>query len=228
MKRYWNLTEKERAGMADDAVTALEKVELMENGCVPLKEPVYEKVDEVKVETHRYYRPSLVSGYAYELDFVFETEEEASLAATLHPFHLDRDYKSDTKYIGDQCAISITIVALPMKNDMERVKARMIDSQGARVRNGKMREQYDAEVEKQSNILVRMREDRNLCRGKVAVTLRVLETYDEYLRLSDGESKVAQKFLAKAYPAEQVEEAFLWHDRKDLATEAKLIREEGV
>lgn len=210
MKTYWDLSEKERAELTAEQLTALEALELMEVGvlrCDPLvllDEPVMPKPDR---------RGFVLKGE----DVVFDTIEVARAsieggAGRLQHKYLADDYRQPVRWlkpISGHDERTVEEVAYYSEASFLEAQTSMAIAAAARKENDRRREQHQKDWTAQSDALTRLRDDHRTCCLTGERMKRVLSTLAEYEQMA-GSRDVAMSFLDKAFTAGDIEKAMQW------------------
>lgn len=223
MKTYWDLTEKQRAALSRDEVTAFEALELMGAGVLPLA-PLVLDVEPVCDDppTKTVYR---VRSNGHSFDCAFATMEDAQAFLALNPVKCEHSYLAScytqavdyTVPLGktEIVAVDLTTEALftMQRADMEKRAA-------VKKENTKREREHKDSAEKRSKALEGMWDDYYRCQGLGRNHDRVVETFHEYTRLTGGDSALAGKFLLKVFGRTEILAADEWTGVKiDLPSE---------
>lgn len=213
MIRYWDHSDKERAGFSGDDIHKFLVVELMEKGIVKVKAPELEDVEDITIPTTQYYGIERSGGYSHQdmgLAFASVSDAEAFLAFGVRA--IDRGYGTAGK----------TEHAIPLRDP--RIVPKMLPSEGAVLDNKEACERADATIErnkeksKEYNTSLKaaseasedMWSDWQRCCGLDCKYKEINATFDEYLGICDGNEESATVFLLKAYDEDTVKEARSW------------------
>lgn len=208
MKRYFDYSEKERSEMTAETVDSLMARELMEAGVVAPKPPVLEDVPRFEATKTRVYR--VKAGYSYLHGFAFRTLEDAEAFTRLSVVDIESGYPSDLTYFKHFDKLGIEPEDVLDQAEFVRVKETAEKAKSIKTANEKATSDYNAECKASRDITEGVWSDWRECREKAARIARIQRTFDEYLNLCDGQGALASRFLAKAYTAEQLQEADEW------------------
>lgn len=202
-ERYWDISEKERAGLTREQVEAMLAYELMEQGVARPVTPTYEKTTEVELEGRNYY---VISPFTV----VFETQEQVDAFLKLRPLTESYEYRAgyDTKYAkyGD---MSVSTKKLYNEADVLNSLPILEENKAIKERNERIKRVYEKACEAMREATSRVWEDWTECRNKMSTCTEIRRTYEEYVTLS-GDPQVALKFLSKVYSSEDIEQARVW------------------
>lgn len=213
MKRYWDMDEAERAALSAEQVQDLLVVELMERGVLRPEEPELEDIEEPELETQRVYE--LSRRYQAGPDLVFRSAEDAQRVVELLAEVGAQSLTSRFPTYGLE-AISV-LEALP---DLEISARNVIDhaqyeahktaihaARSARARNKETLERYRKDLGKVETETADIWSDWRECRAAEAEREKVRATLEEYRQLTDGDQRMALRFLARAFSRELIEES---------------------
>ncbi len=220
MKRYWDFEERERAEMTMEQVESLLTAELMEAGVVRVESPVLLSVDPVEIPGTTLY--GVKSGY-YSLGGIgFRSPEDAATAVKLM-VALDSSYigGKDYKVINENSdAITIEPVAIHSRADLANHKSAVEKSAANKKANEAALVEYKKQTEAVDKVCDGVWDDWRDCQNTLADLRRVIRTLDDYTKTCDGDKSTAMKFLAKAFPAPQIQQAREWLDPDYVAEES--------
>jgi hypothetical protein len=206
MRRYWDLSEDERAALERSEVDDLLAVELMERGVLRPKAPVPEAEVDVSVPLSTFF---VVKGgdYASSTVLAFADSESAHAFAKLRPLEVRDDWQTRTKSAKPFANLTVAEEQIATEADVVARHAQLAQNAKARDRNEKARAQYEKElrvVEKETAAVI---EDWGQCRARAYHLARVRETFAEYLTMAGGNRDIARGFLVKAYGSGDVSAA---------------------
>lgn len=203
MKTYWDFSEKERSEMTEEQVQDLMDLHLMEKGVLKVLAP---KLVALEPE------PELKKVTLFEVEgILFDTAEKAQAFLDLNPKKESYDYSVgyDFKY--------------PNPIDQGIKKTICVDHQSL-LDHAVVLKKNNASKKSNDNLLERYREANKkveACTGEVWEDYReqqekarryskTMETWNEYLKLTEGNEELAKTFLLKAIEKDEVEQAFAW------------------
>jgi hypothetical protein len=211
MKTYWDLSERERAELTEEQVRPFTDVELMNKGVLrvaPLELlPVPARpAPDVEVFSIR--------GASTDQYFSTEADARAVMALTV---------PVTRKYLGGNWSGPSALVLGDKNPDrsVEPVGIYTPETYGAAIdaitrasqaleENDRRTKQHDKDIEAQREALGDLWSDWHRCGAKASRMQRVHETYLGYVKMSDGDSRIAAKFLAKAFTGAEIEDACEW------------------
>jgi hypothetical protein len=206
MKRYWDLTEMERAKLSDEEVKMLEAVELMEGGVLRPVPPKLQAEPDVQVETTTCYTLNEVSeGRAEPLEITFASREDADKVAAMPIFLRKKSYDAPARFVHE----TIRVIPEPLATEDSIAKQALALSESYRIAEANKSERYrfDRENGKVREKLKSLRENLRACRAEYERLGTIRTTYAEYLKMADGNEEMAKAFLAKAFDEELIKEA---------------------
>jgi hypothetical protein len=215
MDRYWDLTEKQRAALTEEQLESLFTVERMEKGVLKPIEPKYAPEGPVQLPTERLYsvEPKR-GGYGHTFGVLLATAEDAQKFIDLKPRLRRSDWLGNETTESVQVPDSYTIapVDVPTEDAVISAKPELTRRGENAKRNKDLREKYEKEMRAFTNAVDSVREDYYRCCDLGSEFKRIVETFDNYVRTANGAEYIAAKFLAKAFPENQIRDAFAWHE----------------
>lgn len=210
MRTYWDLTEPERAALTVEQVEAFGKIELMQAGVVSPEPPVLLPVDPPAVEKFDLLC-ARVSGTRYghsDTNVAFTTPEAYRAFLALNPVYVEHDYDADAEVgtvlsVNEQVTKAQSIQVLP-RGVAEIHRAALKRCKENAEANRKEEERAAKERKVADQTLEFLWNDYKAVRLRAAKAEQVREKFEEYVRLSDGDSVVAFRFLRKTYGDELV------------------------
>lgn len=227
MQTYWELSEKERAALTREEVEKYLDAELMMKGVLkvrPLELEPLPTVPEPTTKAFEVRRP-----HAGPFDVRFRSTEDAATFLRLCPLFVNNDYvdgtflKSLHEIDGDE--VEIVAVTMHSKKQLDACKPEMLRRHAVQAENDRRQREHDETVRKQDEALRGVWSDWYECQEKAVRMRRVVETFDDYVRLTGGKRDVAGMFLLKAFARDMVVEAAEWAGIEiplELAPEATL------
>ena len=215
MNRYWDLSEKERSALTDEDMRLHEKLELMEAGIVDVEPPQPPQYADVSVPTKQYYRVGWESdryNSNHAIDCMFETKEQAEALVALKPIEIASSYGSSPDVARWPKRYYVQTSNLASREDSDKLRPEIDE-------NDKLKTEYDSELSKfnkhvgmKSDALAKMRQDRRSCYHAAQRMKKIRSTLEDYISTCDGDANMANKFLSKAFDAEEIEEMRKWFD----------------
>jgi len=213
-KDYWELPEEERAALTQEQVDRFAEYELMAKGVLRTSTLELEAVPEVPEPSLSFYRVSRDTWH--KLDIAFRSSEDAMKFLALDPVIVETNYHGGRTPIESAKAFGkdATVSAQKLRSEEESSAVLTTVKRAAEISasNDKRREEHDKAVRAQEEALVDMWTDWRRCRDRDAAMRRIVKTYDEYVATA-GDGAIAAKFLLKAFPRDQIEEASQWTGR---------------
>ena len=213
MKRYWDYTERERSEMTSEQVEQLLAVELMEKGVARVDPPILDEVDKVEVPKRTFYGVKHAGRYGSEeaFDCVFDTADQADAFLALKPKYRSHDYSIGAEYdTAMDSVLSLASFPLCQPQDVTNVKSRIEKSKSAKSANDKKLDDYSKALKTVTSATEGVWEDWRNLRQQTYDMRKVIVTFDEYIRICDGDRDKAKTFLLKAFSEESVGKAFEW------------------
>jgi len=209
IKRYWDLTEKERAALTVDEIEAFCDVEMMEKGVAPPEPPAYEPVVQFVAPTRRFYKIDFEDQqYSFtreESEFLFLTPEVAQQCIDLKPLVRTKNGPTPIK----DATIRPKDVFVVEDEATATVKAA---AEAAEKRNNSLRERYEREKTRAEEVVQGVWTNWHSCRELREEYARVIRTFEKYKPLAGGDEAMAAQFLADAYDYQVANDAFAWND----------------
>jgi hypothetical protein len=210
MKRYWDLSEKERAALTDTDVEALLSIELMERGVLRVEPPTPEPVPEVpppKLEVWQ-----VVISQWNHAPIVFDAAEQAFAFLKLSPMEAKSVYLgSGSVENAEPYPASASVAKVLMYSAAEIAQHRTVLALAAAAsdRNQKAESEYQEALAREQKETSALRDDWRECQRKALNVRKVLGTFDEYKRLA-GNEWTASAFLVKAFDRGTIARAEEW------------------
>jgi hypothetical protein len=210
-KDYWELSEEERATLTQEQVERYADYELMAKGVLRASTLELEAVPEVPDPSITFFRINRDSWH--KLDIAFRSSEAAMAFLALGPVMVETNYHGGRTAIESAKAFGndATVSAQKLRSEEESSAVLTTVKRAAEISasNDKRREEHDKAVRAQEEALVGIWNDWRRCRERDANMRRIVKIYEEYVATA-GDATVAAKFLLKAFPRDQIEEASQW------------------
>lgn len=207
MKRYWDLTRKERSELTSEQIDAMVVVEMMEQGVVSPETPELLPVDDVPDPDVVLYCPK--SGYS-TCGFGYRSAELASKLLA-DAVDIDSNYiGGENVYVAGKDPVEI-IEKRVYSPELFAVSRAMIEKNLAATNENKSRSAaYSKGLQKVTEATKGVWSDFYECQSEARDNKKIIDTYNEYLKHCDGDASKALFFLSKAYDACAVSDAFSW------------------
>ena len=196
MITYFDVPPRERAEMTDEAFGRYMDIALMEAGIPPLTIPELQDVPAVPEPTH--------PAYGIGDDIWFDTPEKASAYAALKPMRSDYEYSTgyEHKKLVPQCPDGGVVQSKCFYTEAELLALSdlMRTAKTRREENEKALKVYKDAMADRSAAGEALHEDRCEQIAKLNHAKEVKQTFDVYCEMTEGDHKLATKFLHKAYP----------------------------
>jgi hypothetical protein len=229
MKRYWDYDEKERAEMTMEQVEGLLSAELMEAGVIRVEAPTLLPTEAPEIPGTILY--VIKAGYQTP-NFAYKTADDAAKAME-KAIPLGHDYLGNGTYIyteSKSASEGLTIEPLPIhtKGDVANHKS-LVERAAANAKaNEAANKTYTESCKAVSDVTDRVWVDWNNCRATLGTYQRIMRTLDEYTETCEGNRDTALKFLAKAFPQPDIDQAREWLDPDYVAETAAIPEYEAV
>jgi hypothetical protein len=215
---YWDLSEKERANLTREQVEGFAAFELMRLGVLAVPPLVLETEPDVTLpERKPFFRPSTHDPRYNSRDewgVAFETQEQVRAFLALKPFRVRSHYiASDNLASAAPWPVDGGEFAVVELADEAQVLAKSEayrQLSGVRERNRKAREEHDKASRQKNEALKAMWEDWEEQRSQQSRLQRVIDTWQEYCRLTSGDEEIAVSFLDKVFDRKTQNEASKW------------------
>lgn len=204
MQTYFDLTEKERAALTREDVERYIDVELMRVGVLRV-EPLMLEPEPEEPEIPRH-------GFARVGDLAFNNVEDARSFLVLKPrkigrYYIGGGYYNSVAYTDALDSTIVEVVELATKDGLEEVKV-ALDARGAvQAENRKRRDEHDKAMKAQNEALEGMWSDWYRCKREDGGHRKVVETFESYRKLADGDADMAARFLHKMFTRQAIEDA---------------------
>lgn len=214
MRRYWDLTERQRSELTAEALDEYKSVELMEAGAPvaarPELRPVPDVSDVPKVTYYCVIDPE--NKYENIGDVLFETEEEASAFAKLNPMKKDYEYSigSDYYYGKPYPRLAVERIELYRHDDLVPLQDLLVERKEATKANEEANRAYDKTATERRDALAALLSNYDACTTAAHRVEEVRQTLSEYVATAGGDVDTAGRFVLKAYDADRIEEAIAW------------------
>lgn len=224
MKTYWDLSERERAALTREDVEKFLDAELMVKGV--LASAALELVPVPTVELRRVEMYTLDNSYgSVGAPVAFRTEEDIRTFLSLNASAIDHDWQLDSKLAIAKPIPNdgeIRTISLATRQSVEAAKLTLKAIKAATEENERRKRAHEEAQHKVESALGGLWEDWYACQEKAYRVSKVVETFEKYVKLADGET-VAAKFLAQAFTPPQIEEAEEWTQRRMTHPEAAVV-----
>jgi hypothetical protein len=204
VKTYWDLSERERSELERGQVEAFVAIELMRIGVVRARQPPTFVKPAPEVAKTTFYAVGPDHG-----GVMFATQEAAAAAVRSGMYVAERDWRQGSiEYFGS-VGPTIRTVDLPSKATAEAHRSAFAEAQAAAEANEKAQRGYEEAVKKETEALAGMWSDWHTQRDEAAKNRRIVETFNEYLKLA-GDAPTASAFLHKAFGRQAIRDAAEW------------------
>lgn len=204
--RFWSMSNREVAALTGEQVETFVKYEAMSAGVGDATPPVFEIVPETPIlATTTYYT---VTGF----DAVFRTAAQAQAFLDLNPGKSEYSYKYGYDRVNwfepGEGIRSVTETVLRDKNEVSAAGPELERIKEVEESNRKKQQEFDkahkAFAEATSGVWSRWHE----AQSRVTEWQTILDTFEEYKELTDGDERTARVFLQKRFDTVEIEIAF--------------------
>lgn len=216
MKTYWDYTEQERSLLTEEQVAALLNLELMSKGVVRPMPPALQPIvtPESLGGKRQCFAVSGKSKYGTDEVFplAFSSADDVQKFMALNPVKIDYDYEVGTeyKYAMPLSDASISVCELYPYETINAAKVELKRNKAAADSNRKLQEAYEKACKDVDLATSGVWEDWNRCRNERAQMERIVSTFNDYAKLTNGDQFMALGFLEKAYSRDNISNACEW------------------
>lgn len=206
MRRYWDLTELERARLDRDQVESYLDMELMERGVLRPEAPLLEPL---KAPTPDTYNVFVVKVGHHNLQIAFDTAEDANKFLDLDPDIVEHDWRTGRDFLKliDADEARVVQETYTTEQELGRCRAALEEDKKTVERNQAALSAYEKALDVVNEATRTLLDDWYNCRARETHLGRIRGTYADYLVLSQNQEAVARKFLAKVFTSDDIEEA---------------------
>lgn len=208
MKRYWDYTESERAGLTEAQVEKLLAYELMERGVLQVEALKVEDVQPVEVPGRRVFLLREGDGsYGTMLPVAFATIEQAEACREAITFIREQNGWQGPHYTRPVKALQVVSENLPTEDTITAKRTDLAEQARREQANASARREHEEASKKVAEATSVIWSDWRDCQAAEARRQKIRDTLADYVRMTDGDDTLARAFLAKAFPAEEIDEA---------------------
>lgn len=227
MKNYWDYSIQERSELTEDQIKALLDVELMTHGALKPVAPVLKEVGESPLgEQATYYSMEGKDKYGgrARLDICFATLEQATKFLALKPLIRDYDYEVGSDYYFAKPVLEGAIAPeqLYTQEQINTHRSTMKQRKAIKEENERKTSEFQKACSASAKITDGVWKDYYASQAKRSKMRGVVDTFNEYLKLTSDDRKLALTFLAKAFDAETIAEAREWFPEALPANDAEV------
>jgi hypothetical protein len=208
MKRYWDYTQSERATLTVEQVEKLLAYELMERGVLQVEPLKLEPEEPVKLDTRRVFLLREGDGnYGTMLNIAFATVEAAEAAREAIRFIREQQGWQGPHFTRPAKTLQVIAEDLPTEETVAAARVSLDERSRRESANSAERARFEKESKAVTDATSGIWSDWRGCREAEAKRQKIRDTLADYLRMTEGNDALARAFLAKAFPADEVEEA---------------------
>ena len=207
MKTYWELTEPERALLTETELQSYCSIELMEKAIPePPTTDTTSLPDTPELATETYYSVGSV---------LFKTQEQAIAFLKLNPSKSDYDYNIGYEYkyptpVTDTVQPTICFI----QSDLYAKRDTLVSISETKKSNSDLKDKYEKVCKEATTALSGLRNDWWNCRDKAQKFIKVINTRNDYIAMTNNDTEMATKFLDKTFGKDVVDEALEWYPIK--------------
>lgn len=205
MKTYWDYTEKERSEMTEENVRALLDTELMTKGVLKVEDVKLREVPTVQIDKETWYE---VNGV------LFKTAEQAAKFLELDPHRSNYNYSygSEFSYAEpiDTYYRDIKQVKMCNRTQVMNLGKTLAEIKQAREHNEKATASQGEAMKAVDKVLCGVWEDWYAQQAQAKRHEKIIQTFKEYEKMTDGDTAMAMEFLKKAFTEDEIQEANAW------------------
>ena len=211
MKLLEEMTDQESAIMTESQIESQVAIELMNEGVKAESKPALEPVPdppspptvvvwEVSITTHGSYAQAMAT---------FDTPEDAQSFADLMPMRVESDYQSGVSYY-QRGTYSIASRDITGQDEFNAIKAAAQGRKSIIARNEKRTEEYRKACKDFEAVNSSVYADWYRCLDIKANMETLAATFATYCRHTEGNERMAFKFLSKAHTMDDIRQATEW------------------
>ena len=210
MNRYWDLTEKQRSELTEEQVEAMLDVEKMEKGVFDPEPPELLPIEECPEPDVLMYGPK--HGYGAP-DLVFANAEDAA-KFSVGACKIENEYMSGStfKVVSDAGDMEIEAVKLYSRSAFQKYRALIEKNASAKKHNEAEQDKFNKAKKKLNEAVSGVWTDYRECLSLSRDCKKVIDTFNEYTRICDGDTEKAFVFLGKAFDEDEIRTAFEWNE----------------
>jgi hypothetical protein len=214
MKTYWDLPEKDRAALTEEAVAKFADAELMTKGVLKVDPPALVTEPEIVEPAKTTFYKIQCSNYG-SLDIIFASLEQAQAFLALAPMrvtheHLNGNWSQSVEHTTALESTEIKMTQIISEDGFLASKSEYERRAAARDANEKERESYKKAIEEQNKALAGMWDDWHKCRAQDARMRKVSATFESYTETAQGDRSIAFGFLRKVFADLEIIDAAAW------------------
>lgn len=201
---YWDLSEKERAGLTGNQVRAFADVELMEKGILKAVKP--QLMEDPKS------RPLTMVSMIKVGDVYFETAEKANAFLALEPYKAESDYKLGYSIHWPVLITDVPqTVALATIEEISSRKVELMQYEAQKDEAQRQREKYAMDCNAVFAACSDLWSDWHQQRELATKLSALRETWKEYLAMSGGDKDIAKGFLLRVFDQKTIDMSVEWY-----------------
>lgn len=219
MNRYWDLTERERSELTAEQVESMLAIELMEKGVTKVDEPKLLTVEFPEIPKKVVW--TIKQGSYSRSDVAYETADAAA-AALKGGFWLKNQWVDGaTIYSIERDPLTVEAFEVSEAADVIAVKSQTDKAAANKKANDAALKDYNDACRCAREAVEGVWDDWHDRLRDAAKYKKVIATREEYRSLCDGNERLANTFLAKAYDADTIRAAREWFGEAETAEAAE-------
>ena len=194
MRRYYDFTKEELTKLSEEEINTLIDIEIAYAKIIPAIEPKIPEYKTVNIEK---------KDVAYNINgLIFRKAEEAQLVLTMTVANEEYDYNGtgyDYKWIDKDRDLKMVAESYYKHEDVKMLKEAIMYNERVKKQYKEDKNAYDKYVEKTASIRSEVRNaisDAWKFKNDLEYSKTMME---KYLKLSDGDTKIANKFFTDAF-----------------------------
>ena len=202
MKTYWDYTDKEQSEMTSEAVQSLLDVELMTKGVMKIEPPILREIESVEIPRESFFEVNNV---------FFKTIEQAEVFLKLMPYSSTYDYNVgyDWKH-AEPFNTSIKQVQLYKHNGLLNLKSILVKNKESKEANEKALSDFNKAEKCMQEVYNGVWNDWHTKRELGASYKKVIDTFEEYKKMTNNDESLALSFLLKVHSEDKFNKAKEW------------------
>ena len=184
--------------MTEEQMSPLLDIELMEKGILKPQPPQLKTIKSIELQSKIYYE---IGG------LIFDNMEDAQKVANLNPLQSDYDYNGagyNYKY-PKNVSKDISNIKLYDRQEVVNLQSILKQNKEAEEYNSKATDEYNNAIKNSREATEGIWKDWQGCKNKAHAYQTIINTREEYLRMTGGNPTVTKNFLLKAFDKNELE-----------------------
>ena len=215
MKTYWDIDESERANLTYEQVEDLLKYEWMEHGVIIPPQPgAAPEMPQLSLATEIVYVVQVPGRHSWsgpDRCMEFRTREDAEAFVRLKPVRTDYDTSigPDYRYATPFGAMTIVEQQVFSAKAIDEARSSLTSHKEAKDAHSRLVSEYDKARKQADDCVSGIWSDWHERVSTRNAQQRIVDTFDRYVTDCDGDERIAERFLLKAYGIDDVDAAFI-------------------